>query len=86
MNLNPPIPNDIHVNPDVASVWFTNLTLDYATPFERADAHVFLTVNNLFDKQFPIIPGNIPGLNIPTAISVYDTVGRAYTLGARVKF
>ena len=86
MNLNAPIPNNIHVNPDVASVWFTNLTLDYATPFERADAHVFLTVNNLFDKQFPIIPGNIPGLNIPTAISVYDTVGRAYTLGARVKF
>jgi len=53
MNLNPPIPNDIHVNPDVASVWFTNATLDYATPFEKADAHVFLTVSNLFDKQFP---------------------------------
>jgi len=47
---------------------------------------VFLTVNNLFDKQFPIIPGQTSGSQYSHAISVYDTVGRAYTLGVRVKF
>jgi iron complex outermembrane receptor protein len=86
MNLNAPIQDNIHLNPDVPAVWYTNLTLDYATPLQGVDGHVFFTVNNLFDKQFPIIPGTIPGVNLPTALSLYDTVGRAFTLGVRVKF
>ena len=86
MNQNAPIQNNIHLDPGVPAVWYTNLTLDYALPVERVDGHVFFTVNNLFDKQFPIIPGAIPGLNVPTALVLYDTVGRAFTLGVRVKF
>jgi outer membrane receptor protein involved in Fe transport len=86
LNQNAPRANNIHVVPGVASVFYTNLTLDYGTEFQGADAHVFFTVNNLTDKQFPIIPGTIPGLNVPTVISLYDTVGRAFTLGVRVKF
>jgi iron complex outermembrane receptor protein len=86
LNQNAPRANNIHVVPGVASVFYTNLTLDYGTEFRGADAHVFFTVNNLTDKQFPIIPGTIPGLNVPTVISLYDTVGRAFTLGVRVKF
>jgi iron complex outermembrane recepter protein len=86
MNLNAPIQNNIHENPGVPAVWYTNLTLDYALPVQKIDGHVFFTVNNLFDKQFPLIPGTIPGVNIPTALSLYDTVGRAFTVGVRVKF
>jgi iron complex outermembrane recepter protein len=85
-NQNPPVADSVHVNPGIAAVWYTNLTLDYGTSFQGADTHVFFTVNNLMDRQFPIIPGTIPGLNIPTAISLYDTVGRAFTVGVRVKF
>jgi iron complex outermembrane recepter protein len=86
LNQNAPSADNVHVVPGVASVFYTNLTLDYGTEFQGADAHVFFTVNNLTDRQFPIIPGTIPGLNVPTVISLYDTVGRAFTLGVRVKF
>jgi iron complex outermembrane receptor protein len=85
-NQNAPIADNIHVDPGIAAVWYTNLTLDYGTTFEGADAHVFFTVNNLMNRQFPIVPGAIPGLNVPTVISLYDTVGRAFTVGVRVKF
>jgi len=86
MNLNAPIEDNIHLDPDVPAVVYTNLTLDYATPFSGMEGHVFFTVNNLFDKQPPIIPGIVPGVNIPTVISLYDTVGRAFTVGVRAKF
>ena len=65
---------------------YTNLTLDYGTPFSGMEGHVYFTVNNLFDKQPPIIPGTVPGVNIPTVISLYDTVGRAFTVGVRARF
>jgi outer membrane receptor protein involved in Fe transport len=86
MNLNPPITNMVHVNPDIPSVFYTNLTVEYAFGIQKVNSYVYFTVNNLFDKQPPLIPGTIPGLNVPTAISLYDTVGRAYTLGVRFRF
>ncbi|MFV3076345.1 hypothetical protein [Niveispirillum fermenti] len=51
-----------------------------------AETELFLTVNNLLDRDPPLIPGTIPGLNLPTIISLYDTVGRAYTFGVRARF
>jgi outer membrane receptor protein involved in Fe transport len=75
------------VNSKVPSVFYTDLTL-------RAKIDVgagkklepFLTINNLFDKDPPLIPGTVPGVNLPTNIAVYDIVGRAYTAGVRFKF
>ena len=75
------------VNPNVGEVFYTDLTL-------RAKIDVgagrkfepFLTINNLFDRNPPLIPGTVPGVNLPTNIAVYDIVGRTFTAGVRFKF
>lgn len=83
------LPNGAKLNfvvPDVEAVHYTDLTLRADLPFEKTKSEIFVTVNNLFDKQPPIIPGTVPGVNIPTNISVYDIVGRAITAGVRFRF
>ncbi|AEG48674.1 TonB-dependent receptor [Sphingobium chlorophenolicum L-1] len=75
------------VNPKVKPVWYTDLTLRYTIPHgDGGNFEFFTTVNNLFDKDPPLIPGTVPGVNPPTNIAVYDIVGRAFTAGVRVKF
>lgn len=73
-------------NPNVSPVWYTDLTLRATVPAMGGNFEFFATVNNLFDKQPPIIPGTVPGVNPPTNISLYDIVGRAFTAGVRIKF
>ncbi|PNQ01408.1 TonB-dependent receptor [Sphingobium sp. SA916] len=75
------------VNPKVKPVWYTDLTMRYTIPHgDGGNFEFFATVNNLFDKKPPLIPGTVPGVNPPTNIAVYDIVGRAFTAGVRVKF
>ncbi|WP_327754060.1 TonB-dependent receptor [Sphingobium sp. SJ10-10] len=75
------------VDPKVKPVWYTDLTLRYTIPHgDGGNFEFFTTVNNLFDKDPPLIPGTVPGVNPPTNIAVYDIVGRAFTAGVRVKF
>ncbi|WP_202842600.1 TonB-dependent receptor plug domain-containing protein [Luteimonas saliphila] len=78
-------PNQIYEDDDRGSVSYTDLTASYRFPRQQG-VEMFFTVNNLFDRDPPLIPGNVPGVNLPTIISVYDTIGRAYTLGLRFKF
>jgi len=74
------------VNPKVSPVWYTDLTLRATVPALSGNFEFFTTVNNLFDKQPPLIPGTVPGVNPPTNIALYDIVGRAFTAGVRIKF
>ncbi|TZG25819.1 TonB-dependent receptor domain-containing protein [Sphingomonas montanisoli] len=78
--------NQVFADPDVNAVWYTDLTISKKIEAYGGYIELFGTVNNLFDKKPPLIPGTIPGLNLPTIISVYDQVGRAFTAGARFKF
>ncbi|RVT95134.1 TonB-dependent receptor [Sphingomonas crocodyli] len=78
--------NQVFADPDVGTVWYTDLTISKKIDAFGGDVEFFGTVNNLFDKKPPLIPGTIPGVNFPTIISVYDQVGRAFTAGARFKF
>lgn len=78
--------NQVFADPKVKPVFYTDATVSYKVPAFDGNIEMFMTVNNLFDKQPPLIPGTIPGLNLPTIISVYDTVGRAFTFGTRFKF
>jgi len=55
-------------------------------PQGDGNIELFGNVNNLFDKKPPLIPGTVPGVNLPTNIAVYDFVGRAFTAGVRFKF
>ena len=50
------------------------------------ETEVFLTVNNVFDKVFPLWPNSSGGISIPTIGSVYDRMLRYYTAGVRVTF
>ncbi len=75
------------VNPDVGAVFYTDLTIRGKINIgEGRKLEPFLTINNLFDRNPPLIPGTVPGVNLPTNIAVYDIVGRAYTAGVRFKF
>ncbi|WP_238995170.1 TonB-dependent receptor domain-containing protein [Sphingomonas solaris] len=74
------------VNDKVKAVAYTDLSIRYTVPHGDGNIELFGTVNNLLDKDPPLIPGTIPGVNIPTNIAVYDFVGRAFTAGVRFKF
>jgi len=73
---------DDHVKP----VWYTDLSVRFTVPHGNGNFELFGNVNNLFDKKPPLIPGTVPGVNLPTNIAVYDFIGRAFTAGVRFKF
>ncbi|MFV3126809.1 TonB-dependent receptor plug domain-containing protein [Niveispirillum sp. KHB5.9] len=79
-------PNQNYNGAKQSAVWYTDATVTYRTQALGAETELFVTANNLFDRNPPLVPGTIPGLNLPTIISLYDTVGRAYTVGLRAKF
>ncbi|MCB2062503.1 MAG: TonB-dependent receptor, partial [Novosphingobium sp.] len=74
------------VKPKVGAVVYTDLSLRWMVPHNDGKIEFFTTINNLFDKDPPIIPGTVPGVNLPTNISTYDVIGRAYTAGVRFQF
>ena len=86
MDLGRPGQTENFVNPKTGSVFYTDLSLRYTVESNGGELEFFTTVNNLFDKQPPIVPSTVPGVNLPTNISIYDIVGRAYTAGVRFKF
>ncbi|MEZ5735520.1 MAG: TonB-dependent receptor [Novosphingobium sp.] len=86
MRLGIPGGNEVFADPTVGAVAYTDLTFRYKVQQGDGELEFFTTVNNLFDKDPPLIPGTVPGVNLPTNISTYDVVGRAYTAGVRFKF
>ena len=81
-----PVLQAAFVNSKVKPVAYTDLSVRFTIPHGNGNIELFGTVNNLLDKDPPLIPGTIPGVNIPTNIAVYDFVGRAFTAGVRFKF
>jgi iron complex outermembrane receptor protein len=68
-------------------VFYTDLNATYSRDVMGAKTDFYITVNNVFDQKgrlFLISP--VPGLNIPTARSVYDIVGRYFTVGVKARF
>lgn len=75
------------VNGQVKAVFYTDLTLRAKIQVAGSKSfEPFVTINNLFDRSPPLIPGTVPGVNLPTNIAVYDIIGRAFTAGVRFKF
>jgi outer membrane receptor protein involved in Fe transport len=81
----PGAPNEFADHSSVGSTFYTDVTVTYR-PDALQGVEFFATVNNLFDEEPPILPGTIPGVNLPTVYSVYDTIGMAFSLGARARF
>lgn len=85
MTLGIPGANQVFAQPNVKQVFYTDLTLRFLVG-EQKNFEFFTTVNNLFDRRPPLIPGTVPGVNLPTNIAVYDFIGRSYTAGVRFRF
>jgi outer membrane receptor protein involved in Fe transport len=73
-------------NNKIPAFQYTNLNVAYKTSLLGSSATFFLKVDNLFDKQPPFVYSAQPGDAINTNRSLYDIVGRAFTLGVRGKF
>ena len=73
---------------DVPAVLYTDITLDAFIETNVGRVNLFATVNNLFDKQPPIYATYLvrPGVLVPGNQAVYDSVGRFFTVGARLGF
>ena len=73
----------------VSAVFYTDLTLNYDFSVKGDDWNIYFTVNNLFDRWPPNAPapyfvfGTSGG---GTNASLFDTIGRLYTLGLKFNF
>jgi iron complex outermembrane recepter protein len=75
----------VYTRNDIAAVGYTDLNLSYDVKSSFGTWQVFGTVNNLFDRGYPITPiGSNPGLAISTFRSIYDVTGRYFTAGVRM--
>lgn len=79
-------PNQNYSGARTPVVFYTDLTISQKIDGFGGSIEPFLTINNLFDRNPPLVAADIPGVNLPTIISTYDTVGRAFTAGVRFKF
>lgn len=70
----------------IGAVAYTDLTLSYDVKTSQGTLQLFITVNNLLDRSYPIVPiGSNPGLAISTFRSIYDVTGRYITTGVRIR-
>ena len=71
----------------IGAVAYTDLTLSYDIKTPSGTFEIFTTVNNLFDRGYPIVGiASNPGLAVSTFRSIYDVTGRYITTGVRLLF
>ena len=72
----------------VPAVFYTNLTIRQQIEAGNAKPELFLSINNLFDKDPP--PSDTNNISLGTSRVVdpllYDTIGRYITVGGRIRF
>jgi len=80
----PTLPDSITTN-RVDGANYVNLALSYAFPLRSGgtELEVFGLVDNLFDEDPPVAPSL---LNYPTNAALFDTFGRRYRAGVRLRF
>ena len=77
----------VYAIPKVPAVAYTDLTLTFY-PGQNKNRQIFLSVQNLFDKQSPVYTfagGATPNFQYPVNTGD-DILGRYFTVGARFKF
>ena len=83
-----PTPTTAYLAVDhVPAVFYTDLRLSYDLPAQM-HMQVFGTVTNLFDKDPPITPyySTFSSYSSQFNPSLYDTLGRRFTMGAKIRF
>ena len=71
----------------VKATVYTDFNIAHRFSASPGQPEIYATVNNVFNQKgrlFLISP--VSGLNIPTARSIYDIVGRYFTVGVKAKF
>lgn len=72
---------------NIPSRTYVDTTIAYGFTLADVDMEAYLTVNNLFDRTFPVFaPGCQPTQCLPTDSGIYDVVGRFYSFGLRFDF
>lgn len=74
--------NDNHIS----GRFYTDLTLRHDFSGSLSGLQIFGTVENLFDVDPPIDPSRASTLPTQTNGYLYDTIGRRFTMGARINF
>ncbi|MFM2370870.1 MAG: hypothetical protein RIS85_592 [Pseudomonadota bacterium] len=77
----------VHQQNRVKATFYTDFNVGYRFRESPGQPELYATVNNVFNQKgrlFLISP--VTGLNIPTARSVYDIVGRYFTAGVKARF
>jgi iron complex outermembrane recepter protein len=73
-------------NNRVPSATYTNLRLSYTHDTERGSWSASLNINNLFDRDPPVIPSfSHRGVTAQTTNNMFDLLGRRYTVGLRYR-
>jgi len=71
----------------IESVTYADLSLTYDLDLKVSkDTQLFLTVNNLFDRDPPIVPTGPITFTRSTNPNFYDVIGRYFTMGVRATF
>jgi outer membrane receptor protein involved in Fe transport len=70
-------------NNRVPSVFYTDLTASYRI---NKRFRLYLTINNLFDRDPPLAPNGTLVTFIPTNPQLYDVIGRQFTAGVNLTF
>jgi outer membrane receptor protein involved in Fe transport len=71
---------------EIEEVFYTDATVTFDVPTGLDRSQLFLTVNNLFNQDPPIVPTG--AVTFPRASNgyIYDLIGRYYTAGIRLTF
>ncbi|HEY8254889.1 MAG TPA: hypothetical protein VIG39_09635, partial [Rhizomicrobium sp.] len=68
----------------VGSVWYTDTTISYDLLPDRG-LSAFFSINNLFDRDPPPTPSFLISGSSYSNRTLYDLIGRQYTLGLRYR-
>ncbi len=79
-------PGEFYENMTIEAVTYADLTATYEFTVSEHKFDAFVTINNLFDREPPLLPNGQPGQQYPTSQAIYDVVGRYFTTGLRFEF
>jgi len=70
----------------VPTVTYTDLVARWRPSLGIGESELFLTVNNLFDKEPPLSPFSVAHFQVYSDFNYYDNIGRYFTVGLKVNF
>jgi len=70
----------------IEDVWYTDLAITYDLPGPGEGSQAFVSINNLLNRDPPIVPTGATTYPRATNGLLYDMIGRYYTAGVKLRF